>query len=284
MLRNCYTYLIGWAEHDLWYYGVRYGQNCCPADLWTKYFTSSKLVKNCRTLYGEPNIIEVRKVFGDDPNRAKLWEDKVLRRMKTLKNPRWLNMTRNNSFKNCTISWNTGLTKENCLLLKLISEKIKITRRKNKHLYKSTRRKRTPEEVANNSWCQLCKNRPDIKKHFNSYKCLVERTLELSKSSLTIGQISEILHVGVGPVETILKHNNIEKEYQPARFTKLNKTYPGRWKNIEEFENAVLILAKDGKYAAEIEKILNVSPNFITTTLKKHSIIPTKGKTGPKRK
>lgn len=45
---SCYTYLIGWSEYDIWYYGVRYAKGCNPADLWVKYFTSSKFVREFR--------------------------------------------------------------------------------------------------------------------------------------------------------------------------------------------------------------------------------------------
>lgn len=87
-----YTYLIGWSEKDLWYYGVRYAKNCNPDDLWIKYFTSSKYVKEIRKLYGDPDIIEVRKIF-DNKETALEWEYKVLRRMKVVVNEKWINRT-----------------------------------------------------------------------------------------------------------------------------------------------------------------------------------------------
>ena len=37
-----YTYLIGWTNYDMWYYGVRYTKDADPNELWKKYFTSSK--------------------------------------------------------------------------------------------------------------------------------------------------------------------------------------------------------------------------------------------------
>jgi hypothetical protein len=85
-----YTYLIGWSSLNKFYYGVRYAKNCHPSDLWKKYFTSSKIVKKYRTLYGEPDIIEVRKTFSDI-NSAIIWEQKVLNRLKVLISEKWLN-------------------------------------------------------------------------------------------------------------------------------------------------------------------------------------------------
>ena len=60
-----YTYLIGWSKLNKYYYGVRYAKNCHPSDLWTKYFTSSKYVKQFREENGEPDIIEIRKTFSN---------------------------------------------------------------------------------------------------------------------------------------------------------------------------------------------------------------------------
>ena len=56
-----YTYLLGWSEHNTWYYGVRYAKGCHPSDIWKKYFTSSKHVKNFVKMHGDPDVIEDRK-------------------------------------------------------------------------------------------------------------------------------------------------------------------------------------------------------------------------------
>jgi hypothetical protein len=97
-----YTYLIGWKNHNKWYYGVRYSSKCNPNDLWKNYFTSSKEVKLFRQNYGEPDIIEVRKTF-DNSIKAKIWEEKVLRRMSVSKNDKWLNV-RENTWKGVVIT------------------------------------------------------------------------------------------------------------------------------------------------------------------------------------
>ncbi len=84
MTKNIYTpftYLIGWKEHNKWYYGVRYVRNCHPDDLWTSYFTSSKLVKKMRKEFGDPDVIEVRQTFPTD-TLAREWEFIVIRRMR----------------------------------------------------------------------------------------------------------------------------------------------------------------------------------------------------------
>lgn len=84
--------LFGWSWLDIWYYGVRYKQGCHPYDLWATYFTSSDYVAIQRWLYGEPDVIEVRRTF-QTQKEARDWEIKVLRRMKVIKSERWLNKT-----------------------------------------------------------------------------------------------------------------------------------------------------------------------------------------------
>lgn len=85
-----YTYLIGWTKFNIWYYGVRYRKGCHPNDLWVKYFTSSKFVKEFIKEHGEPDIIQVRHVFCDR-HKAQDWESKVIRRMNMVKSPHFLN-------------------------------------------------------------------------------------------------------------------------------------------------------------------------------------------------
>lgn len=86
-----YTYLVGWSTLDRWYYGVRFRPGCNPDDLWIKYFTSSKRVKLFREIHGEPDVVQVRQTF-ETAEEALVWEEKVLKRLKVLKDDRWLNM------------------------------------------------------------------------------------------------------------------------------------------------------------------------------------------------
>lgn len=85
-----YTYLIGWTQHNKWYYGVRFAKECHPDDLWVKYFTSSKQVKLLRDVVGEPDVIRVRRIFNSS-EKAVLWETKVLRRLRIKEHSHWLN-------------------------------------------------------------------------------------------------------------------------------------------------------------------------------------------------
>ena len=89
-----FTYLIGWPELDRWYYGSRYAIGCDPSELWVRYFTSSKQVADFRKVHGEPTVRIVRKVF-QDTNSVRLWEHRVLKKLKVIYNDRWLNKTDN---------------------------------------------------------------------------------------------------------------------------------------------------------------------------------------------
>lgn len=91
-----YTYLIGWSNLNKFYYGVRFSKNCRPEDLWVSYFTSSKHVKEFVKQYGDPDIIKIRKIF-ENNNQARLWEEKVLKKMDVIKDDKWLNKTNNKS-------------------------------------------------------------------------------------------------------------------------------------------------------------------------------------------
>lgn len=108
MINIPYTYLIGWSKHNIWYYGVRYSKKCNLNELWKTYFTSSKYVKDFRFKFGEPDVIEVRKIFSSI-EKATLWEEKVIRRMRCVKKDNWLN--RGNAKKEFYNIKHTDLTK-----------------------------------------------------------------------------------------------------------------------------------------------------------------------------
>ena len=89
-----YTYLVGWSDTGMYYYGVRYASNANPDELWKSYFTSSKHIQHFRAKHGEPDIIEVRQIF-DCVDRARAWEHKVLRRISAVNRLDFLNHTDN---------------------------------------------------------------------------------------------------------------------------------------------------------------------------------------------
>lgn len=86
-----YTYYIAWTSLDRHYYGSRSAKGCNPTDFWVTYFTSSRQVKAFRKLNGDPDVIEIRKLF-ETGEAAINWERCVLTRLKVRTNRRWLNI------------------------------------------------------------------------------------------------------------------------------------------------------------------------------------------------
>lgn len=85
-----YTYILEWAAHNKRYIGARWSKNCHPNDLWSKYFTSSKYVKQFVKENGAPDIILIDQVF-DHQNDAIAREDFLLRKYNAPQNPIFLN-------------------------------------------------------------------------------------------------------------------------------------------------------------------------------------------------
>jgi hypothetical protein len=90
--RTPYTYLIGWTKYQKYYYGRRTAKFCHPSELWKKYFTSSRHVKNFFQQFGNPDIITIRKQF-KSTKKACEWESKVLRRINAKYNDKMINKT-----------------------------------------------------------------------------------------------------------------------------------------------------------------------------------------------
>ena len=88
---NAYTYLIGWSQQGKFYYGCQFGKKSNPDNLWKTYFTSSRHVKAFRAEHGEPDIIEVRKIFGGDGTACRKWEERVLTKIVNRRDGMWLN-------------------------------------------------------------------------------------------------------------------------------------------------------------------------------------------------
>jgi hypothetical protein len=139
-----YCYLIGWSTQNKWYYGARWAKNCSPCDLWKTYFTSSKIVKKYREKYGEPDIIQIRKTFSIR-EEARLWEEKVQRRLNVIKDEKWLNRHHSNA-KFCSDGSEETTNKIRKALLGVPrTEKAKMAMRKPKP--KARGKKQTQEHI-----------------------------------------------------------------------------------------------------------------------------------------
>lgn len=89
-----FAYRIKWSKLNKSYYGIRYAENCDPSDLWVRYYTSSKEVAKFREIYGEPDIVEIRRSF-TSMLEALSWETRVLTRLNVKDNPNWINQQTN---------------------------------------------------------------------------------------------------------------------------------------------------------------------------------------------
>ncbi len=92
-----FCYLIRWTKLNKSYYGVRYGEGVTPDTLWTSYHTSSQVVKEFIEENGDPDVVEVRKVFSDGMV-ARKWETTFLKRVNAVKSPLWLNANDTKNF------------------------------------------------------------------------------------------------------------------------------------------------------------------------------------------
>lgn len=86
-----YTYVITNLITGKRYYGARYAKGCSPVDLWSTYFTSSRLIHNLISQHGIHQWkVEIRKVF-ESVTECVSWEHRVLRRLGIPCNPFWYN-------------------------------------------------------------------------------------------------------------------------------------------------------------------------------------------------
>lgn len=87
-----FTYHIFNRITNQHYYGARWKKGCHPSDLWTTYFTSSKLVADLIELYGTESFdVEIRKTF-ETRRACQQWEQRVLTKLRVKTRNDWLNI------------------------------------------------------------------------------------------------------------------------------------------------------------------------------------------------
>lgn len=129
-----YTYLIKCLVDNTFYYGVRYKTGCHPKEFLIGYNTSSKEVKDKLKKYGKESFVfEIRKTF-KDKNSARLWENKVLKRLDVIHRNDFMNKTNNVSIAPM-YGLNNPMTRPDVI------DKFKMSRAKN------PTRKPSPKEV-----------------------------------------------------------------------------------------------------------------------------------------
>ncbi|MDD5150007.1 MAG: NUMOD3 domain-containing DNA-binding protein [Flavobacterium sp.] len=226
MSNKFYTYLIGWSTLDKFYYGVRYSKNSTPSDLWVNYFTSSDYVKKFREVYGEPDIIQVRKTF-DSSKKARSWEDKVILRMKIVHSDKWLN--RNWSGKNF---YNTGFSHSD-----ETKKKISIA---------NTGKKFSEEHKQKLSISKSGENHPMYgKKHTTQTKSKISNSLN-GENNPMFGKSAS--------TETKQKMSIARSGANNPMFGKTGKNHPNYGLNHSEETKKKISIAKTGKKFTEEHK------------------------------
>lgn len=103
-MRECFTYLIGWSNLRIYYYGRKTSIGCYPGMLLNTYFTSSVYVHEFIENHGVPDIVQIRKTFGEDYKLCEKWESKVLKRLNLAGDTRFLNKHNGTDFSTNNIA------------------------------------------------------------------------------------------------------------------------------------------------------------------------------------
>jgi hypothetical protein len=177
-----YTYLLGWTEINKWYYGSRtakahkvlYNTGCHPDDLFVTYFSSSTVVKEYIKLYGNPDIIKVRKTFST-AEACKHWENKVL--CKIYKHREfWLNkrydthkyVTDSTSVLNNIKAKNSRTEERQAQVRKNISEAVKLAHKNMSPETKAIKSEKIRQHNLNMPKATRQKIAESVSKHYNS--------------------------------------------------------------------------------------------------------------------
>lgn len=237
-----YTYLVGWTKYNKWYYGVRYSKYSNPKELWKTYFTSSKHVKRFRMKYGDPDIIQIRKIFNDKYKAIK-WEQKVLSRLNVEKKLHFLNAKNSttsfvitnptsSSFKPGNKPWNKGLNIKELYgeeWVKRFSrekseeEKLKLSKsQKNRFANTELRdqyRERTKEQYSNTEF-----------KEYHKSKCIPHAGTIWINNGEKNKRVTEIIYLSDFPTwcrgrlilseNKFYNHNNRKRDPISGRFLK----------------------------------------------------------------
>lgn len=110
-----YTYLLKCVPTNEFYYGVKYSKDSDPTTFWKTYFTSSVPVLKRIDIFGKDAFeYEIRKTF-TCPKKARIWEDKVLRKLNVISRCDFLN-------KSYGLCYDKRKTRKGCIMMYFINE------------------------------------------------------------------------------------------------------------------------------------------------------------------
>jgi hypothetical protein len=240
------------------------------------------VVHQYRKLYGDPNIIKIKRCFGENINKAKEWENKVLNKLNVIENDNWLNKSKNYFYTYHKTSWNTGLTKNTSKLLLRISKKIRNKKlgvkmsKELKYKLKISSNNRKKE----NSWNQL-KTNSTLYDKYESYNDFINELILIKDDCWSIASIiSNKMNVTVSGVTTALIHNNFTY-IKDQKIAKVYSKYKHLFNSYYDYVITILIMHLKGYTACQIAESIDVNSCGITTLIKSYSLIPNKSKRGP---
>lgn len=137
-----YTYIIECKPINKKYYGVRYAKDSKPEDLWTTYFTSSKIVRNLIETYGKESFeIQIDKEF-ETVEEAIDYEHQFIITNNLSSDPNWLNVHRRKAidFNDPVIKEKLSIARRGRITSEETKKKLSIIG-KNKKLSEETKRK-----------------------------------------------------------------------------------------------------------------------------------------------
>jgi len=88
-----FTYLIKFKETGQLYYGSKTAKGCHPDDLWTKYFTTSKVVESLISEYNKESFEIIHIKLHATKEAALKWETMYLISVDAARNENYLNKT-----------------------------------------------------------------------------------------------------------------------------------------------------------------------------------------------
>lgn len=91
-----FTYLLRFKPTGQLYYGSRYSNGCCPEQLWTTYYTSSKVIKQLISKHGKDSFdYKITRIF-QNKKEARNWEFRFLSKVNAKRSNLWLNQHNGN--------------------------------------------------------------------------------------------------------------------------------------------------------------------------------------------
>jgi len=278
-----YTYIIKFIPTGQVYYGVSYANSrkiANPVQLWTTYFTSSKIIHGLIKDHGiDAFEFQIRKTF-DSKEQAILWEHKVLIKFDAKNNPLWLNQ--NNGDTKFKAIPHTAESKLKLSLAHSGKKLSPITIEKIKNA--NTGKRRTPEQKARLSARQLGMKRgplsDECKKRLSSFlkgRILSDEHKQKISVALTgkTGTFTGRTHTPETKLKISSAHLGKKKKRDPSKNPPKGEKHPLYGRTVSDEIRQKISMAHKGKPKTEkqIQSIIDSSAKTYSLTTPDGDII-----------